>query len=161
MGPTVSTSSSSNAGMAKLKAALAKLARADVFVGVAEDHTLRNSGEMTNAALVYLHTHGSALQHIPARPIIEPAIEASDNRALITKQLGAAARALMDQKPSETLEHLDKAGMLGREAAQNWFTDGRNGWPANAPETIARKGNESPLIDTGQLRRAMNYVVEE
>lgn len=161
MGPTVTTSSSSNAGMDKLKAALAKLAKAEVFVGVPEDHSLRNSGEMTNAALVYLHTHGSKLQHIPARPIIEPAIEASDNKALLTRELGSAARSLMDQKPNDVTQHLDKAGMLGREAAQRWFTDARNNWPPNTPFTIERKGSDAPLIDTGQLRRAMDYLVEE
>jgi hypothetical protein len=147
--------------MDKLKAALAKLAKAEVFVGVPEDHSVRNSGEMTNAALVYLHTNGSALQKIPARPIIEPAIEAADNKALITKELGNAARSLMDQQLAETTQHLDKAGMLGREAAQRWFTDPRNGWAANTPLTIARKGSDAPLIDTGQLRRAMDYLVEE
>jgi hypothetical protein len=161
MGPTVTTTGSSNAGMDKLKAALAKLAKAEVFVGVPEDHTLRNSGEMTNAGLVYLHTHGSVLHDVPARPIIEPAIEAADNKALIVKELGNAARSLMDQKASETSAHLDKAGMLGREAAQRWFTDSRNNWPPNSAATIARKGSDKPLIDTGQLRRAMDYVVEE
>jgi hypothetical protein len=147
--------------MDKLKAALAKLAKAEVFVGVPEDHNIRNKGEMTNAALVYLHTHGSPRLGLPARPIIEPAIEASDNKALIVSQLGDAAKALMDQKPSSVTQHLEKAGMLGRQAAQRWFTDARNNWPANSPRTIAEKGSDAPLIDTGQLRRSLTYVVVE
>ena len=81
--------------MAKLRQQLAKIAQTDVYVGVPEDETNRNSGAMTNAGLLYIHTHGSALQHIPARPVLEPAIEAPDNAALITKQLGEAARSTL------------------------------------------------------------------
>jgi len=32
--------------------------------------------------------------------------------------------------------------------------------PPNAPETIARKGSSTPLIDTGQLRSSIRYKVE-
>ncbi len=32
--------------------------------------------------------------------------------------------------------------------------------PANSPYTIAKKGSSKPLIDTGQLRNSITYVVE-
>lgn len=32
--------------------------------------------------------------------------------------------------------------------------------PGNRPSTIARKGSSKPLIDTGQLRNSITYVVE-
>lgn len=32
--------------------------------------------------------------------------------------------------------------------------------PANRPSTIARKGSSKPLIDTGQLRNSITYVVD-
>ncbi len=159
MKPNISVSSTD--ATAKLKASLQKLARKQVYVGVPEDHTNRQRGEATNAQLIYLHTHGSALQHVPARPIIEPAIEAADNKALITNQLGEAARAVMSEQPAATTDHLQRAGMLGSNAAKRWFTDARNGWAPNTPATIRRKGSDRPLIDTGQMRRAITYVVEE
>jgi hypothetical protein len=33
--------------------------------------------------------------------------------------------------------------------------------PPNAPSTIARKGSSTPLIDTGQLRSAVTYILEQ
>lgn len=147
--------------LAKLKADLAKLKKAQVLVGIPEDHNARNKGEMTNAALMYLHTHGSPRQGVPARPVIEPALAASDNKAHITKALGEAAKAVLDGKPNEAHNGLENAGMLGRNAAIRWFTDPRNGWAPNSPATIAKKGSDRPLIDTGQLRRSITFVVEE
>ncbi len=149
------------AGLNGLKAALAKLERAQVYVGVPEDHTGRNAGTVTNAALVYLHTHGSPLHGLPARPIIEPALQAPDNRALITAELGEAAKAVFSGNVSAVRAHLGRAGMLGRNAAVRWFTDARNGWAPNRPPTVRRKGSSRPLIDTGQMRRSITYFVDE
>src|SRR4051812_25418510 len=125
MQPTFNVSASGST--AKLEDALKKLAAKQVFVGVPEDKTGRKSNEVTNAQLVYLHTNGSALRGIPARPIIEPAIEAPDNQALITKQLGEAAGALLRDDPGAVTQSLDQAGVLGSNAAKRWFTDPRNG----------------------------------
>jgi hypothetical protein len=32
--------------------------------------------------------------------------------------------------------------------------------PPNAPSTIAKKGSDVPLIDTGRLRQSVDYTVE-
>lgn len=162
MHPIVSTTNEGGDAMAKIKAALARIRRAEVYVGVPESDAQRTeSGEMTNAGLMYLHTHGSPLQHIPARPVIEPALEAPDNRAPITNQLGDAARAALRQSTREATEHLTQAGMLARNACVRWFTDSRNGWAPDSPETVKRKGSDRPLIDTAQLRRSIDFLVDE
>ena len=158
MKPNVNVSSTDS--LAKMRASLKTIAQKRVLVGVPEDHGQRQSGEATNAQLVYLHTHGSPLQGIPARPIIEPALAAADNKQLITKQLGEAARAALDHQPNVTSQHLNQAGLLGANAAKRWFTDDRNGWAPNSPATAARKGSDRPLIDTGQMRRAITFLVE-
>jgi hypothetical protein len=157
--PNVNVSSSDS--LAKMRASLQQLAKKKVYVGVPEDHTARQSGEATNAQLVYLHTNGSPLRGIPARPIIEPALAASDNKQLITKQLGEAARAVLAHKPDQTSQHLNQAGILGSNAAKRWFTDSRNGWAPDAPSTIKRKGSDRPLVDTGQMRRSITFLVED
>jgi hypothetical protein len=159
MRPDISVSSTD--ATAKLKASLGRLARKQVYVGIPEDHTGRNEKDITNAGLMYIHTHGSPLHHIPPRPVIEPALAAPDNKQLITNQLGEAARAALSAKTQETQQHLNQAGMLGRNAAIRWFTDPRNGWPANAESTIHRKGSSRPLIDTAQLRRSLTYVITD
>src|SRR4051812_14055280 len=45
----------------------------------------------SQALALYIHTRGSPLWQVPPRPIIEPAIEDKTNRALIERELEAAA----------------------------------------------------------------------
>lgn len=115
----------------------------------------------SDAHAMYLQAHGSPLMAIPPRPIIEPAIEAEGNKESIAEELGAAAKAVMDGKPDAGLTHLKRAGQTGANAARGWFDDPRNGWPENAPETIKAKGSDKPLVDTGELRKSITFVVKE
>lgn len=115
------------------------------------------SGEMTysKAYELYLQSHGSPLWHSSPRPIIEPAIEHSKEK--VAKQLQkVASTALNGQDPASELE---KAGMLGQNIVRAWFTNPSNGWEPNSPRTIKMKGSEKPLIDTGEMRKAIIYVV--
>lgn len=156
MKPTIKAKSSgSDAG---LKAALAQIKKSQVLVGIPEDKAARKEGQIGNAALLFIHTNGSPLQHIPARPVIEPAIEA--HKPEITQELKEAAAGYLDHNSQAAMRHLRRAGMLGRNAAISWFTDPRNAWAANSPLTVARKGSDRPLLDTGQLRRSLTYIVE-
>ena len=132
-----------------------------VYVGIPEEKTGRKEGSVTNAQLMYIHTNGSGLKNIPARPVIEPAIEAPGNKEQISEELAESARAMMDGENDLALRHLKLAGMTGQNAARLWFVDPRNGWAENSPETIRRKGSDKPLIDTGQLRKAIIYVVKK
>lgn len=143
-----------------VRKALSSLSNAKVYVGIPEAKTSRKGEPVTNAGLMYIHTHGSALRNIPPRPVIEPAIEAKDNKDNITKELELAANSELDGDRANTLLHLKRAGTLGSNAAKRWFTDPRNGWAPNAPSTIAAKGSDRPLIDKGELRRAITHVEE-
>jgi hypothetical protein len=156
MRPTVNLSSG-GPGQRTVAAQLAAIGKVDVLVGIPQANASRPSEQVNNAELMYIHTNGSPIKHIPARPVIEPAIEA--NRPAIVRELEQALEAVFEQDPLQARAHLEAAGIVGRNAAIRWFTDPRNGWPPNAPSTIARKGSDRPLIDTGQLRRAITYVV--
>jgi hypothetical protein len=117
------------------------------------------SGEMTysRAYQMYLHSHGSPLWQSPPRPVLEPAIE--KNKEVIGKQLQKVATTVLDgQDPDEELK---KTGMLGQNLARDWFTDPANGWAANAESTVEAKGSDRPLIDKGELRKAITYVVDK
>ena len=110
------------------------------------------------ALALYIHSKGSSMFAVPPRPIIEPAIEA--NKKVIEAELKLAAAAALSGDKAATERHLRLAGMTAQNVVRAWFTDSRNHWPPNAPSTIKRKGSDKPLIDTGQLRKAMTYVVE-
>jgi len=142
---------------------LRQVADMQVFVGIPEEKAVRKWekkwSSVNNAQLLYIHTNGSEKMKIPARPVIEPAIEAKGNKEMITEELRKALDSLLDKKPGQASIHLKRAGMIGQNVSRAWFTDARNGWAPNTPLTIARKGSDQPLIDTGQLRKAITYVV--
>ncbi len=113
----------------------------------------------SEAHSLYIQSHGSPLWHIPPRPVLEPSIEAS--KAPIAKQLQGAAVAAIDGNQQEVDNALHRAGIVAENAAKAWFENPQNGWPPNSPKTIAQKGSDSPLIDTGEMRKAITHVVRE
>jgi hypothetical protein len=184
------TITSKDRGVAKAFQNIKKLDSVDVLVGIPESGAAREGGGMTNAQLaflnthgvrkssmisemdstgqpygaaydMYLHSHGSPAMRIPPRPIIEPAIEAADNKEAISLELKAAGMELLNGHRDGFLNHLKLAGMTAQNAVRAWFTDSRNNWAANAPATVKKKGSDKPLINTGQLRKSITYVVRE
>jgi hypothetical protein len=172
---------------AQLGRILEQLTKAKVYVGVPEG--AERSDEITNAELLYIQTHGvraksmreemnpriesgemaysqayelyiqshgSPLWYIPPRPVVEPAIE--KNMPKLAKQMQKAAVAALDG--NDIAPELHRAGMMGQNYVRGYFTDPANGWPANAPATVEAKGSDRPLIDTGELRKAITYAVE-
>lgn len=161
---------------------LKKLARKAVYVGIPESAAARDIGRINNAQLMYIHTNGSPLKHIPVRPVIEPALEA--NKAIVMEQLERVAEATLDGDDQMAEQALIAAGRVGANAAKRWFTDSRNGWPKNKPSTVRNKirklrgtsyqealdildsdgdisAIDTPLIDTGELRRSITFVTGE
>jgi hypothetical protein len=113
------------------------------------------------AHMLYITSHGSAMWRVPPRPVLEPAIEFSENREQIADELGLAAKATLDGDPEQARNHMARAGMIGQNAAKDWFYRSENQWPPNAPATIKKKGSDRPLIDTAAMRDAIVWVIAE
>jgi hypothetical protein len=134
-----------------------------VLVGIPQERNARpEDGSITNAELLFIHTNGSPKMHIPARPVIEPAVE--DDKVVISNLLGEAVKALLDGNKTLMREYLEKAGLEGQGASQDWFDNPKNNWPPNSPSVIKAKEKKGstdpkPLIDTGELRKAITYIV--
>lgn len=158
MRPTAKLTKKSNLPI--LEKQLKQIAKSEVYVGIPESNNDRPGEEIGNASLLFVHTNGSPLQSIPARPVLEPAVSQPRTKALIAKQLGAAAKAILEKDPESARDDLDKAGQIAENAAKSWFVSPDNGWAPNAPSTIAAKGSDRPLIDTGELRRAITHIVK-
>jgi hypothetical protein len=115
---------------------------------------------------LYLMEHGSPVWQIPPRPIIEPAIE--DKKEVIGALFAKAYGKLTAQAISGThaltkedaVREFSKIGQRAEGIVRAWFTDENNNWTPNAPSTIRKKGSERPLIDTGEMRKAITFVVE-
>ena len=152
----------------KIKDALQFLKDTPVYVGVPENKTVRRKedGEkvaITNAELMFIHTNGSPRNNIPARPVIEPAIE--DDKERISKMFKDAGQTMINQGKDAAMKKLKLIGMRAQNVCRAWFVNPKNNWPPNSPATIAAKRAKGatkprPLIDTGQLRRSIIYFVE-
>lgn len=111
----------------------------------------------SKAHQLYIKEHGSPAMAIPPRPVLEPSIQA--NKDPIGKSLKAAGKAALQGDTLGLDANLNRAGMRAQNAARAWFKDPRNNWPPNSPRTIKQKGSDKPLIDTGEMRKAITYVV--
>lgn len=118
-----------------------------------------SANSITNAQLLYIFSRGSRVRNIPARPTLEPAIEA--NAKSIGRELASASQSMLSGSRDAGVTFMKRAAMAGRNAARGWFHDKRNGWPPNAPATIKAKGSDVPGIDTGAMRNAIDGIVRD
>ncbi|GHU70632.1 hypothetical protein FACS1894184_16350 [Clostridia bacterium] len=129
------------------------------MVGVPQESNSTNgSGNITNAELLFIHDHGSPKRGIPARPVLEPAIDGVQDQ--ISEMLMEAMKAALDGSEGGAASALEKAGQYGENAAKAYFT-GANGWTPLKEATIKEKGSSQPLIDTGSMRSSITHVIEE
>jgi hypothetical protein len=94
---------------------------------------------------------------IPARPFIRRALDGRRN------VIGAA----MDKRITNVIDDLDyrgnveAMGVIIKEAIQRVIDDSRAWAVPNAPATVARKGFQHPLVDTGEMQDSVVVKVEE
>jgi len=150
---------------AHLKKVLKHIANIDVLVGIPQKNTTRKGEPVTNAELAFIHSNGSPIRNIPARPFIEPAIE--NDRENISQLLSDAMSAALSGDGLEANKKLKEAGMRGQAVSQLWFEQpDKNQWPENSPATKARKlkkhsTDPKPLIDTGEMRKSITFVIRK
>jgi len=135
------------------------------------------------AQSVYITAKGSPLWKLPPRPIIEPALEAQGNRERIQEDLKLAAKEMLDGKSTEAINALHVAGIDAVNMIKDWFIDPRNNWPLATDATVqasinrkykskrkraakmdaykaGKEGSKQLLVDTGQMRNAITYIVD-
>lgn len=149
--------SSTDQQLIAVREAIKELKKHDVLVGIPEEKSSREGGKATNAELLFIHTNGSPAKGIPARPVLQPAIEHDKER--VGEMLGKAVDAATSGNKEQILPALERAGQYGENVCKAWFTNQANGWQPLKAETIERKGSSRPLIDTAQMRKSITHVV--
>ena len=141
----------------KVKKELNSLAKKDVLVGIPQDNSTRKEGfpYITNAELMFIHTNGSPVNRIPARPTLEPAVEENKDR-ISSMYKKAFKQVLAGGSPDDDL---NKIGLYTQNKAKKKF--GSDELAPNTPYTIKQKGSDRPLIDTGQLRNSVTYIIRK
>ncbi|EMX0849892.1 hypothetical protein AAF302_001116 [Pluralibacter gergoviae] len=98
---------------------------------------------------------GSADGHIPERSFLRVPIR--QNQDNLRKAFATLAKKVASGELS-SFQMLSQIGARAVGYCQEAISEGIA--PANAPSTVERKGSSTPLIDTGALRQAITYVVD-
>lgn len=155
----------------KIRKAIQELSRKSILVGIPAEKDARDDGPMGNAALGFIHEHGSPAANIPARPFLAPGIEAAQDQ--ITGYLEKAAVAALNGQPFE--EFFRQAGQAAVNSVDARIRAGIP--PPLTPGTIAGRRRRSagsdyrrkassatdvtPLIDTGALLGSITYIIRD
>ncbi len=158
--PTIKLIEGPTANRQKMDRALKALVAQDVLVGVPEKTNRRKEPKVNNAMLAYIHDNGSPLRGIPAREFLRPGIKTVQLE--IAARFGQAGRKALEGNHQEVTKGLMDAGLIAQKAVRRKITVGPfkplKASTLRARRRRGRKGT-SPLIDTGQLRQAINFVI--
>lgn len=174
--------------VAAVLAAINHLVGQEVLVGIPASEAERD-GSLSNAQLGYIHEYGSPSANIPARPFLEPGV--SDQAPSIGNHLEKAARAAMKGDAGRVDAELGAAGMVAQAGARHRITSGefeplspetirrrrlnrktKSIRPeerkylqmiadGKSPAEAQSEAGIRPLINTGQLRNSLTYVVRK
>lgn len=148
--------------VAEVIQAISKLAKKDVLVGIPDSAPGRNDGPISNAAIGYIQETGSPANNIPARPFLIPGVK--DAQKDIAARFGAGAKQALSGNGTAAEASLHAAGLIGQNAARRKINNGP--FEPLKESTLAarrRRGRTGtrPLIDTGQLRNSLTYVIRD
>lgn len=160
----------------------------EILVGVPSDTTDRpeglepqDEGAMTNAAIAYVQDQGSAEAHIPQREFMRPGIARA--RDGIERKLASAMRAAMRGDVVVAEMAMQQAGLIAQVSIQDRMGEGipppLSDYTLRRRNARTKKGSKSaqyemsrrkqgfapstmyaiPLIDTGELRKSIKYVI--
>ncbi|MBZ9939141.1 hypothetical protein LB518_22785 [Mesorhizobium sp. BR1-1-16] len=155
-------------GSPELLKRVADLTKSRVLVGVPAEDAGRDpeegeeDGDINNAALAYIHDNGAPEVNIPARPFMRPGIADAESR--IAKRFKSGAIKAFKGEKDAVEATFEAVGLMAQVAVRKRIQDGP--FVPLAPETLAarlRRGRfgERPLIDTGQLRNSIAYVIRK
>ena len=147
--------SSGQAVERKLRQLRERLAtRKEAAIGLPADAGTHPEAGMPYAKLGAIHEFGA--KHIPERSFLRVPLRAAQD------ELAAHFRELMPLVADGSMTMDQALNAIGAKAAgisQEAISSGIP--PANAPETVRRKGSSNPLVDTGALRQAITWVVRD
>lgn len=139
-----------------------KLVSQDVLIGIPDSDPGRRDEPISNAQIGYIQETGSPTNNLPARPFLVPGVEAVQAKAI--ERLKKGATAALDGNAGSAEKALIAAGTMAQSSVRNTINAGID--PPLAPSTLAarrRRGRTGtvPLIDTGQLRNAVTFVLRK
>lgn len=164
-------------GLLDILQAVAELSNVDVLVGIPHGETRTDGDGLTNAQIGYLQETGSPAMNIPARAFLVPGVE--DVQDVVGDKLVKAVDAAITGNHKRIMFLLESAGMQAMSSVRAYFVNGE--FEPLSLATIrarARRGRKGakkylkqlklgpvesglvrPLIDTGQMRKSVTYII--
>lgn len=156
--------------LGQIERALAMMRKSKVLVGIPAE-AARDDTKVSNAVIGYLMETGAPEYNIPCRPFLRPGVESVEDKIVDELVRGAQRITAMVLHPSGGFERacadaeksLQRIGIVAQNAVRARITDGP--FTPLSPATLARRrakgrSGEKPLIDSGQLRRSVTYIVK-
>lgn len=94
-------------------------------------------------------------EHIPSRPFIRQSVDNNEDK--INSFLQTRVRALAKGESAE--DALKKIGVFQKRLMQSEIKSGD--FVPNSEATVRKKKSSQPLIDTGQMRQSVDYVIQK
>lgn len=139
----------------KFYAQIDKLQENQVFIGYQQGKAKHKDGDGTEvdmADIAMFNELGTSTS--PSRPFLRTTVEKNEEK--INQMCEQVAKAIANGGTAE--DALKKLGAFGVSLVQE--TIGSGTFTPNAPSTIKAKGSDKPLIDTGQMRQSVHYVIK-
>lgn len=150
-------------GLPKVLRSIQQLALQEVLIGIPATTTDRKDAQpINNATIGYIQESGSPANNLPARPFLVPGVQNSLPAA--TEQLKKGAQEALRGNADGADKRVNAAGIVAQNAVREQINS--NIPPPLAESTLEgrrRRGRtgEIPLIDTGQLRNSITYVIRK
>ena len=136
---------------------------------------LTSTASERSRTLLAIHEHGAPAMHIPARPVVKPALAQASTRAAMSAAMLSACAAANSGDLSAVTSALEDVGRAGVDGIHAYIDKGipppnspitlKGGWMRNPvskkPVKVEGKSGTTPLVDTGQLYNDFNYDIKE
>lgn len=144
---------------------LSNFGNINIEVGWIQAGQKHRKTDLNMAQLAYVLMHGATITNkktgsivkIPPRPIFDVVVKKKGNEWV--KEAQQLAQEILVGKIGDA-EAKEVLGALMADDIKGVMNDKKN-WIPNAPSTARRKGKNTPLIDTGELRDAIDYIAQE
>lgn len=114
--------------------------------------------ELTVAELAVVQEFGTEDGHVPARSFVRSTHDRMRDE-LLADARKLLIKLVLDGKPITVADALDVLGLKLATGIRKAITEGAGIPPPNAPSTVAQKGSDRPLVDTGRLLSAISWAV--
>ena len=134
---------------------------------------LTSTASGRSRTLLAIHEHGSPAMHIPARPMVKPALNQASVRAEMASAMQQACASALDGDMDGVTAALERSGQAGVDGIHAYIDAGipppnapvtlTGGWIRNPvsgkPVKVKGKSGTTPLVDPGQLYNDFDWEI--